>query len=621
MSGNRRGISIFLLYGFLVAIISITAGVKEWWPVMVLAIFCAGGLLVWIVVKDLFSVRTIVLGAILFRILLLWIPPSLSDDFYRYLWDGRVQLEGVNPYSQTPAELVASGILRADIVYDRLNSKDLYTVYPPVSQVVFVSSAWVERATGSWWGAYYFLKLIFFLAEMTAVLLMVRLVHSSWSLLYAWHPLVLVEVAGQPHTEALVVLLLMATVWLFRAGRSNAAIAHLSASVWIKLYPVFLIPVMLRRIRWQGILVGAVVGILLALPFYQPGILQNVLSSLNLYTRSFEFNAGFYYLIKKILLEITGLDYSKSIGPIFRYMFYATVPIIWLLDWRYKWTLARSFKWILGAFMLLSTTVHPWYFLTLLCLLPLQIPDDSGTKLDSVWNWYAVSIVSMGTYLLYVDGWYWVFVIAGWSLWFLLTLAGTYPRVLDWVIRRRATQKYDWIRPYLRDELSGTTFLDLGAGEGWLGDEVRRSHNADVILADVVDFNKTENRLMLYDGSTLPLADNSVDTTAIYFVLHHSRNAVTVLEEAKRVTARRIIVVESVYSNRLNHALLDFFDRAANRLRSAGKMSPQEEHLHFRKDGEWQAIFEDSNLNIVATEKRGRFIHRQVLYVLDVSEE
>ncbi|NND72683.1 MAG: methyltransferase domain-containing protein [Rhodothermales bacterium] len=567
---------------------------------------------------NLLDTRIIIIGAILFRLAFLWMPPELSDDAYRYVWDGRVTVAGYNPYLHTPEDLVEADLMLPDYVYQQMNSKSLYTVYPPVSQYLFAAGGLVEKATGSWTLAYYFLKLVFFLLEVIAVLLLSKIVSANNLLLYAWNPVVLIETAGQMHTESVLVLLLVASIWAMRHERKTLAASLLAGAVWVKLYPLFILPLLIRRLRIQNLAIAAGVGTVIALPFIQGDVAGNVASSLNLYFQSFEFNAGLYYAIKEIAFWFTGVDQSKLIGPILRSVFFGAVALLYVVDWHRDWSFPRSVLWVLGLYVVLATTVHPWYFLGILAIIPCVTANDSLAYFRVRWNWYVVAALSMGSYLLYTGhiSWYWGFVVLAWVAWLGLSLIGLSGPVLDKVVRIRATRKYEWIRKYLKADYGGEVVLDLGAGEGYIGEYIHSRNNADVLLVDVVDFNKSRLPLITYDGRTLPCPDSSVSTSVLYFVLHHTRDPESVLDEVVRVTTGDIIIVESTYRSKFGRWILTWLDHLANTLRSHGQMDNQREYLSFRRDEQWLLLFHDRGLELIDVEHRGLLIHHRVLYHL-----
>ena len=360
---------------------------------------------------------------------------------------------------------------------------------------------------GDWRVSYYAIKVLFVLAEVGGLLLMARMTSARLLLLYAWNPLVLVEVAGQAHTEAVLVGLLVLTVHLARRGRGGWASVALAGAGLVKLYPFFFFPFLWRRFGWRAVWPGALAVGLLTLPYVEGSVPGKLAESLDLYVRYFEFNAGLYYLLKEIGRLFTGDDVSKTLGPFLRLVFFLALPLLYALDWKRAWPLRRAFVVTTGAYLLLTTTVHPWY---LLGVLPLVVLSRRPS-----WHWHALGALSMGTYLLYTDGSgpYWAFVIAAWSAWALLAAWRYADGALQGVQRFRARQKLRAIRPFF-PEGGRLRVLDLGAGEGYVGEAVARALGADVHLADVLDLNRTSLPHVRYDGHALPFADDAFDVTA-----------------------------------------------------------------------------------------------------------
>ncbi len=565
----------------------------------------AGGLVLVLWRRGDVSTGQVLLFAVLFRLMLAWLPPSLSDDAYRYVWDGLVQAQGVNPYRFVPED-PALGALHDEPIYRQLNSTGYYTVYPPVSQGIFAFGALFYGS--GWMASYYAVKVVLILFELAALLLLARMVDARALLLYAWNPLVLLEAAGQAHTEGALVLLLLLAVHLAHRGRGGWASAALALAGWVKLYPFVLFPLLWRRFGWRAVWPGGVVVLVAAAPYAAPYVLPHLKASLDLYARLFEFNAGFYYGVKQVFWLFTGEDWSKQIGPAFRILFMGGLPFLYVLDARLKWPLERAFLVTLGFFLVMSTTVHPWYLLSLLALAALLARP--------AWHWHWLGLFSIGTYLLYVDGPYWLFVILGWTGWLVLVVARHADGALQALQRLRARRKYRFIRSFLPRRTAPLDVLDLGAGEGYVGEAVARALDARVTLADVLPMNRTALPHVVYDGRTLPFADGSFDVTLLYFVLHHAADPERVLREALRVARRRVIVVESVYTGRWDRRLLTRLDRLANRLRSGGRMRAQEAHLQFRTAAAWRDLFASEGAALLAEGRRGRWIHKQALFVL-----
>jgi SAM-dependent methyltransferase len=175
--------------------------------------------------------------------------------------------------------------------------------------------------------------------------------------------------------------------------------------------------------------------------------------------------------------------------------------------------------------------------------------------------------------------------------------------------RRQARDVAPWI--------VGSRVLDLGAGEGF----VLAALGAGIAV-DVGCFRRAAVPYVVYDGSALPFADATFDTTLLLLTLHHCDKAASVLDEAVRVTRHRLILTESVYRNRLDRFWLRALDRRFNRLRHAGRMPAP---LAFRRSAEWEALFASRRLRLITARWLGsrleRLIHHPRLYVLDVSRD
>lgn len=623
------------------------------WPAFVAAVLAAGSGLFLLWRRDVLSTRAVLLGAVALRAVYFPLGPGLSDDMFRYVWDGWLQWEGINPYRYAPAD-APQPLFRDAELYSALNSKDYYSVYPPLSQIIF----WIGTGLGSGTqGGYYAIKLLFGAMEMAGVGLLSRLTSARNVLLYAWNPLVLVEGAGQGHTEAAAVLFILLAVWAVRSRRGRTASLAVAAAGLVKLYPLVLGPYLLRRFGWRAVWPGALLTATVSLPYAAPYVLPHMKASVDLYVHLFEFNAGPYYMVKQAFSWATGADWSKQIGPAFRGLFLASLPILYGMDARRDWSFVRAARYTLGLFFVLSTTVHPWY---LLPLLPLAVLCR-----QPAWSWLWLGLMSVGTYLFYIDGPYLLWVALGWGGAALLAggrrlarsgrLQTAVHHLLNALQRRRAeTKAHRIIRLLQRPEAPVSSppvsdervlsdpeggpgadsfggpfhrrrvprgrslrILDLGAGEGYVGAALKRKLDADVHLADVVDLNRTDLPHRVYDGRRLPIEDAAVDVTVLYFVLHHARDPEAVLREALRVARGRVVVVESVVTGPWQHRILRFLDRQVNRLRSRGRMRTQEAHLSLRPARDWADLARRVGARIVHHRVRRHPVHPQAFYVLE----
>lgn len=560
-------------------------------------------LLIW--QKGEVSLRQVLLFALVFRLMVFWLPPGLSDDAYRYVWDGWVQVAGINPY-RYPPEHPTLALFQETPLFAELNSRAFYSIYPPVSQLVFAIGG-LFRA-GGWQVSYYVIKALLALAEYGGVLLLARMVSPRLLLLYAFHPLAVIESAGQAHTEALVMPLLLLALWLARQQKGGWASVALAAAGWTKLYPFVLFPLLWRRFGWRSVWPAGVCCLLLLVPYAHPEVPGNILASLNLYVRYFEFNAGLYYAVKQVFYVFTGDDWSKTLGPAFGWIFLVALPVVYWVDRRRAWPLDRAFRWVIGLFFVLATTVHPWY---LLGLLPLTLLGERVA-----WPWHWLALLSMGTYLRYVEGPYWAFVVLGWTGFALIGVLLYGDAALQILQQLRARGKAARIRPFFSSDPPPQRILDLGAGEGYVGQSLHDLLRAEVVLSDVLPMNRTNLPFVLYNGRALPFEAKSFDYTVLYFVLHHCRDQAQVLREALRVSRQGVVVVESVYQRPWDRRLLTFLDKLANRLRSGGLMRVQEEYLHFRTHDEWELFFMALGATIMQDRRDGSLLHRQSFFLL-----
>lgn len=567
-----------------------------------------GAVLLWLYYKVTYSVREVLMVTILLRVAVFGMEPGLSDDTYRYVWDGLVQSEaGQNPYAFRPdaPELRA---LQDTPVFEKLNSPSFYSVYPPVSQYVFRMAASVSG--GDWKTTYYSIKVIICVIEICGVWLLLFLVSTRKAILYAWNPVTVMELAGQGHTEALAAAFLILAVYLWRKRRSVLSVAAVTIAGLVKLYPLVLLPLVLRRTGWKGVLVSLVTVAWLVIPYVDQRALPNIRESLDLYVRYFEFNSGLYYTVKGIFRAITGDDFSKSIGPVFQWIFVATLPLIYWIDAKYRRSMVTGMVMILSAFFLLSTTIHPWYLLPLLAIIVLE----SRIR----WHWFWLVLAGTGTYTLYIDGPYWASVWIGWTGWLLLAAVYHHAPALQVIQRVRGRRKYGRIREWVKTA-PHDRILDLGAAEGYVGLAAWHDVRARVVLADVVDMNRTQLPWVEVDGKTLPFNSDDFDLIVLYFVLHHAEDADALLRQCRTV-APRAIVVESVFESGSERKRLRFLDRLVNRLRSGGKMKPQESFLEFRTAAAWRDAFADAGFRVEAERHEGGWLHRKVYFLLERSD-
>jgi alpha-1,6-mannosyltransferase len=194
----------------------------------------------------------IVLGfALATRLVLVGVEPMMSTDLYRYIWDGRVQGAGINPYRYVPADQ-ALAALRDTTVYPHINRADYaLTGYPPVAQMFFVAVTRVSESLLA-------LRLAMIGCEVVIVAVLIALLRrfglpEATVVAYAWHPLAVFEIANNAHVEALMVALLMLGVWLLVRSRRIAGAVAVAFAAAVKPYAVLVLPAFWRPSSWKGL--------------------------------------------------------------------------------------------------------------------------------------------------------------------------------------------------------------------------------------------------------------------------------------------------------------------------------------------------------------------------------
>lgn len=317
---------------------------------------------------------------------LLWLPatPALSDDFYRFRWDGTLVINGINPFHFRPAELT-SGLpvksAKAEIhsllseLFPRLNSPNYYSVYPPVCQFIFALAA--KLFPNSETGFVIVLRLFILAAECSSAWLLLWLLELSKKprelvLCYLLHPLVIVELTGNLHFEALVIFFVLLMFWLLTQQKTYQSALALALGVATKLLPLLVLPLLVKRFGWQRFIIYFFIFTLaLALlfsPFISAELISNISRSLQLYFYRFEFNASLYYLLRAIGYQLSGYNEIAIIGPGLALVSALTLLII---AWRQRISsegIAASLLLILTVYYLCATTVHPWYLTSLIAV-------------------------------------------------------------------------------------------------------------------------------------------------------------------------------------------------------------------------------------------------------------
>lgn len=374
---------------------------------------------------------------ILLRVMLLFSLPNLSDDFYRFLWDGRLAAQGIHPFAHPPSYFIENQISvpgNTPELFRQLNSPEYYTVYPPVCQAVFWLAAKLFPESVS--GGVFILKLFLLGCELGTIWMLLRSLppppkgeymagnetqcsttsalnsplglggeerSSGAAIAYALNPLILLEIVGNCHFEGAMLCFLLAGIYALCRQRIIMAAVWWALATASKLVPLLFLPVVLVWLGWRSgfrfALFFAVVCSLLFLPLLDIQVMYNMADSLNLYFRQFEFNASIYYLLREIGEAVAPpkMDVARTLGPLLAVGVILGVTILAFYKRRSKHAAKNSYflpdrlVLTLMLYLALATTVHPWYVAPLFGLSLL-----TGRRFPLVWT--AVAILSYSHY-------------------------------------------------------------------------------------------------------------------------------------------------------------------------------------------------------------------------------
>ncbi|MFZ0591141.1 MAG: glycosyltransferase 87 family protein [Bryobacteraceae bacterium] len=299
-----------------------------------------------------FPRRIVVIGlvlAALWHLPFLRLPPGPDDDIHRYVWDGRLQRLGYNPYIVVPSDPAVRGLHTAET--RNLNNPDVPSPYPAGAQLFFRAVTAIHEST-------FALKVAFVVCDFAIIFVLFDVLRRAgwgahWVLAYAWNPLLAIEVAGTGHIDIVGALLLAVSfAALGRRWRAIAAVAF-GLAIAVKFLPIVLLPLYWKRVRkLDAVLAAAVVG-LLYVPFLNHTRIP--IGSLITYVQTWRFNDPVFAALEKMAPQIA-----------------AGVPVIvgfltatWL---RYNSAECSpdAFAWPMTASLLCAPTVYPWYLLWLL---------------------------------------------------------------------------------------------------------------------------------------------------------------------------------------------------------------------------------------------------------------
>jgi len=328
------------------------------------------------------SVKEILFFGIAFRLILLFTYPWLSDDFYRFIWDGLVIGENINPYEYTPSELLKNGeVLGTKKIYGELYGKmstlnsTNYSPYPPINQFLFFLSTSFKKDI---FFSLISMRLLIILSDILNFFIGCRILKKlkfkeEKILWYFLNPLVIIELTGNLHFEGFMLTFFGFGILLFLENKKLFALFPLAFSVGTKLITIIIIPFFINyENRKENLkMIILLLGLLFCMFYFPIGInnLPNFYNTIKLWFSNLEFNGSVYYIIRHLGYKIKGYNIIKSVGFITPIL--TTIIMFYLLliknNQKIKIILENMFL-LLCFFYMISMVVHPWYIITILYL-------------------------------------------------------------------------------------------------------------------------------------------------------------------------------------------------------------------------------------------------------------
>lgn len=323
-----------------------------------------------------FSTKEILVLGIVSRLMLFWSLPNLSDDFYRFIWDGRLIANGINPFFHTPDFFMQNQVSFSALspeLYENLNSKSYFTIYPPISQLVF----WISTLStpNSINGSVLVMRIIILSFEIGCMVLISKLLRntnlkSSNVLIYALNPLVILELTGNLHFEGIMLFFLLGLVYFIQKEKTISSSISMAFGIATKLIPLMFLPLLFKKLSpAKAILAYLIIGIitlLLFLPFLDVQFILGMSGSLDLFFRKFEFNGGLLFLFREIGFYFKGYDIIGTLGPWMSIIALVLILVYSFLIFHKNTNLPTAFIVISFIQLSLATTVHPWYIIPLI---------------------------------------------------------------------------------------------------------------------------------------------------------------------------------------------------------------------------------------------------------------
>ena len=399
-----------------------------------------------------FNFKILLFLGIVARLVFLMAIPNLSQDYFRFLWDGRLLAEGLNPYLNTPDQWNALGqppIAQAQQLLDGMGalSREHFSNYPPVNQFFFWLSGVLSG--NSLLGGVLVLRLSCFAADLGILYIGRKLLKQLnlpeyqifW---YFLNPFIIIELTGNLHFEGVMLFFLLASLYLLFRGNWFWSALLMGLSISVKLLPLLMLPLFFqylaaahskteenskpfkyltekplqslwKLVRYYAVVIG--IFILSFAPFLTEELVAHFFQTIGLWFQKFEFNASVYYIIRWIGFQVKGYNIIATAGKILPAVVIFGILLLALFKKSYKkHQLMNTLLLGTSLYFICATTIHPWYIAT-----PLVLSVFTRYRFALVWSFvvflsysaYKIDRVDENLWLVAVE----YIVVLGFFIW------------------------------------------------------------------------------------------------------------------------------------------------------------------------------------------------------------
>lgn len=391
-------------------------------------------LLFLLIIKFDIDWKILAISALLFRVLHLIATPNLSQDFYRFIWDGRLLLNGFNPYLYLPENFLTPNYdlpnQATELVkgMGELNASH-YSNYPPLNQLCFAIAALI--ANKSILGSIVVMRALIILADIGVFyfgrkLLKALHLNSKVIFIYLLNPLIIIELTGNLHFEGIMIFFLVWSLYLFHQNKWQLSGVIMACSIGLKLLPLLFLPLYFKHLKFKKLLLFyTIVGLsvfVFFLPFISEHLIANYSKTIGLWFGTFEFNGSIYLLIRDIGFIVKGYNIIGTVGkvtPMLVILFVIALAIF--RENSNTKQLITAFLFALSFYLFTSTTVHPWYVAMLLIL-----SVFTTYRFPLIWSFTIILSYSFYKNETYINNYWLIFIeyalVFGFMIWELITI-------------------------------------------------------------------------------------------------------------------------------------------------------------------------------------------------------